>query len=62
MSHAGRFLEKTAPCLDSCHWDTKQSNYTDDLTWINLNKYICGSLQQGSSWWDSGAVHSWDRV
>lgn len=41
ISHGGRFFKKTAPCLDSCHWDTKQSNYTDDLTWIRLNKYIC---------------------
>lgn len=41
ISHGGRFFEKTAPCLDSCHWDTKQSKYTDDLTWIRLNKYIC---------------------
>lgn len=41
VSHDGGLSRNRAPCLDSCHWDTKQSSHTNDLTWIRLYKYIC---------------------
>lgn len=30
---SGGLSKKRAQCLESCHWDTKQSQHTDDPTW-----------------------------